>query len=470
MMKRTRPVNKENSGYFQFAFILLIVFGIILFYRHKYEVYEIFDKIILLERRSPNYANIESSSTQYNVLENIYSNGTNNQIVNQLSTRDYDEGFKIGINENGSITYSGINTTDHTIYITITPDSWKLNEGDYILSDGLEEEKVSTEDIGIYVEGRTFEIGGNTNYTTLSSLINEESHEFTADGSLYNQYAVILYITSGYQSDGITFYPMITDNSKKSDHYQPCYAPFADDNSEEPRITFTMYETSKYDFFSMTENEMQVLQRSIKHIDSGAWSTVSFGDGTGVLLDRNEINKSEYGEINSIGQITNPIGAIDEIEVGNTPLNKETYFENYLRDLNNNDYIIFLAIRDEGISALNEKHLELLQDLGLKTEFNSDYYRNSYYAVIDNDKVIEEIGENTLHCSSSTSDISYEITSSGMLTGEPNASIVINGTEYCMNRRGMNFVVYSKRKKSVIDTVAFDTFSGLYCYRPIDYY
>ena len=50
----------------------------------------------------------------------------------------------------------------------------------------------------------------------------------------------------------------------------------------------------------------------------------------------------------------------------------------------------------------------------------------------------------------------FIIQSAGLAAGNY-ASIIVNGTEYAVNARGINIVVYDNLAKEVIDSVAFDT-------------
>lgn len=51
----------------------------------------------------------------------------------------------------------------------------------------------------------------------------------------------------------------------------------------------------------------------------------------------------------------------------------------------------------------------------------------------------------------------YNVTSCGRLAGET-SSITIDGSEYCRNTRGLNFVIYDNYLMKVIDRVTFDTY------------
>ena len=48
------------------------------------------------------------------------------------------------------------------------------------------------------------------------------------------------------------------------------------------------------------------------------------------------------------------------------------------------------------------------------------------------------------------------------------ASVVINGQEYSVNRRGLNIVVYSHYQDKVIDSVCFDTQEGAFALRLVE--
>ena len=137
-------------------------------------------------------------------------------------------------------------------------------------------------------------------------------------------------------------------------------------------------------------------------------------------------------------------------------LKYERDLNNYLELLQDTRYSIFITIKDEGASALNENSMDLLRVLGVKTDLSGQVGK-SFYAVIDNGTVIEELSENSVEHTGTIRDnlVKYYIKSAGVKGGNK-CSIKIDGTEYSENARGINIVVYDNDLKRVIDNCSFD--------------
>ena len=89
--------------------------------------------------------------------------------------------------------------------------------------------------------------------------------------------------------------------------------------------------------------------------------------------------------------------------------------------------------------------------------------------MIEPDRVIEELSEDELSYSGVLSDgTEYSMISQGGLSGAGGGagryltcSIKIGGTEYAIQRIGLNFVVYDTVNSCVVDSVEFNTYMGL---------
>ena len=129
----------------------------------------------------------------------------------------------------------------------------------------------------------------------------------------------------------------------------------------------------------------------------------------------------------------------------------------YLDLIKDNRYLVMIAIRDEGVEALNEDLLGKLKNLGLKAELEGEY-RCSYYGIVADGVVKECLGYEMLETMGSIRNNRsfYEISSAGYESGNA-CSIRIDGKEYAKNMRGMNIVVYNPITKAVVDSVCFDT-------------
>ena len=159
--------------------------------------------------------------------------------------------------------------------------------------------------------------------------------------------------------------------------------------------------------------------------------------------------------------------------------------------IKNPDYTVFLAVRGEGSKTRTEKQAAVFAETGLE-ELAALEYRSSYLGVIENGKVLFEKTKpdpgdpekessasaqgsdeaaspamaeeaepaegpyQALSCKGRLSDGSaYAITSGGKYMGNA-ASVLIDGTEQCLNGRGLNVVVYDTRHHEVADTASFD--------------
>lgn len=128
----------------------------------------------------------------------------------------------------------------------------------------------------------------------------------------------------------------------------------------------------------------------------------------------------------------------------------------YLAALQEDRYTIFLAVRGDAAEAYNRNIENGMERLGLQTSLSgkTDW---SYYAVISAGGVREELSKEALNANGSFRDGLgvYEISSAGTDSGD-SCSILLDGTEYARNRRGLNIVVYDNSCKKVIDSVCFD--------------
>ncbi len=140
------------------------------------------------------------------------------------------------------------------------------------------------------------------------------------------------------------------------------------------------------------------------------------------------------------------------------PVIKSSYIDEYLTAINNPDYVIFIAGKDEMSDNLSDSTLSILNGMGITSDLKSGY-RNGFIAVITPEGIAyEDMGKGyTLTFEGSYNDIEYSVKSAGY-DDEPVASIVINGTEYAANKRGLNFVIVDKETGEVLSVDTFDTY------------
>lgn len=446
----------------------------------------VIDEHILLEYTHPKYISAIDNITTRHIPSSLSKVEYVNCFANTMTTYENDKGYTITANKDGSLTYVGVNNSDSNEYIGFTSATWRLPAGSYQLSDSLTDCQtgipVSTPDFKLTVMARRYHVGGETEYFVIADASDLGTRFFTTDYSQYNDYYAQLIIAPGYTSPGTTIYPMLTTYENRSDDYQPCLLthPSVYIENDAALSAYNSLAMSKYDYLEMTDEDRELLRRYIRYQapSNGLWTTIDFQDGTGIYYPDNNPDDLEYGVLNAIGQMSLQYGEEGSIVLADMPLNETTDFAAYLQKINNPDYTILVAIRDDGVNALTDMTMLYLQELGVETELTDcpdrgsmTYYRNSYYAVLNPGQTsVEEVSEGALSYTGTTRDglHTVSIQSSGWLTEDAKALIQIDGTEYSMNRRGMNFVVYDNATGTVVDNVTFDTNSSLNAYRELN--
>ena len=165
-----------------------------------------------------------------------------------------------------------------------------------------------------------------------------------------------------------------------------------------------------------------------------------------------------------------------------------TDLKEYLNEaLSNEDYEILITAKDDAANALTDETRGWLREKGFSV-LPELSYRSSYYGIIDSGEVIAEdtdiydpetdglaaeIDNNIKEAELSINfdeeepltiseegklpdGTSFKIESGGLFFGNK-ASCLINGVEYSKNGRGLNIVIYNKKKGSVADAAVFDT-------------
>lgn len=135
------------------------------------------------------------------------------------------------------------------------------------------------------------------------------------------------------------------------------------------------------------------------------------------------------------------------------------YFHDFLINVLKNEVVLFMSVKDEATRGMIEIIIDDMKALGIKTDL-TDKYRQSFYAVIAYDFLIEELSQEALVKKGEIDGIAFEIMSAGKTVGDC-SSIILNGVEYSNNGRGLNIVVYDRKKGKVVDSFSIDTFLWL---------
>lgn len=133
-------------------------------------------------------------------------------------------------------------------------------------------------------------------------------------------------------------------------------------------------------------------------------------------------------------------------------------------------YLVLVAVKDTPGLALNDDAAQSLARLGLKTELRNRHWR-AFAAVIENGaSVFERISpdESPVYYEGVVAGVRLSLESRTFREGNL-AKIIINGTDYAVNKRGINIVIWDKKDARVADSVCFDTHTkGFAAYRLSD--
>ena len=134
----------------------------------------------------------------------------------------------------------------------------------------------------------------------------------------------------------------------------------------------------------------------------------------------------------------------------------------YLDSINNERYAVFMSAKDDGAAGMSKTVQKGLESMGVFVDMDNSF-RKGYYGVIDNGNTVYDVAGNVEDAVStngtiSGTDISYSVYSSGF-ESDNKSSIIIDGTEYSTDHRGLNIVIYDKKKKKVVDTSYIDNYN-----------
>lgn len=148
-------------------------------------------------------------------------------------------------------------------------------------------------------------------------------------------------------------------------------------------------------------------------------------------------------------------------------LGKETDLCQYLQKLQDDNYSVFITVMGEAWDIFESGASEEFHKLGLRLELTAED-GESYYAVIDSRRVLEEAaGWESLASQGTVRDglVKYSVLSSGVYSGNT-CSILLDGGELALKQPGLNIVTYCNDAKQMVDRVCFCMEQGeIKCFR-----
>jgi len=141
-----------------------------------------------------------------------------------------------------------------------------------------------------------------------------------------------------------------------------------------------------------------------------------------------------------------------------TSANNMTKYLEALKDLD--DVYIFMAIKDEGTAALDDELMAKINALGVETDLRGKMRWGFTFLGQNHSAVAEDASQDGCMLEGELSNgVPYTIESFGYDSGN-RSSIKIGDTEYSMNKRGINFVVYDSVNDVIVSKTTFDTYEG----------
>lgn len=280
------------------------------------------------------------------------------------------------------------------------------------------------------------------------------------------------YIMSDYRNDISTYGSVSVENAVIGDdvvQYLKEYRDFVESKGASvyfiaPPLLSEAVQCDKEDFISL------------KNLEEAKIGIPYISDPLDYLYPETLMSNSIYhcnsrGEIERTRQLINDLynaNIVNVNSIGSYLKSKDNRIifvsdmEQYLAEINDPHYTVFVTICGEGANTLPENIMQELHNLGIKTDLIGKY-RNSFYAVITSDGVFEQLGTEQLEFSGTLPGkaTAYSVVSAALDYGD-RSSTVINGVEYSRNMPGINIVVYNNEEEYVVDTVNFDTQNDLF--------
>lgn len=148
----------------------------------------------------------------------------------------------------------------------------------------------------------------------------------------------------------------------------------------------------------------------------------------------------------SITGTTNKICSIDKLTEYFTALSEEK-----------DRYLIAIAVKDTPGIPFSDEYYKAMSLIGVKTSLVNKHW-HGYAALVNSGELIDEkcVLDQAVKICTECENLNIEISSSPLNAGN-RASVIVNGSEFAVNGRGVNVVVYDKIGRYVCDSISFDT-------------
>lgn len=281
----------------------LVSLGIVTLLLTNERVSSYIDDVVLLEKRNPGYYEYLSKSCLYYVSKDMLDKPNDNLLTNGMQTKNFSEnGFEILVQEDGSFTFSGTYTGEDVCFIYPVEIGY-LKSGDYILSDGGAS---IVNEIQLRIFGMKKMPDGSIEYGDCIELPSEGLLHW--DSNKYDKAVSDVMIYPGFSSENLRFYPMLCDASKGTLFYQNAIRKLTSLSNDQNRDDYEAYLEIKLDkqaLDKLVNDDWCILYNEVKCQKPADWTSIDFGDGTGIQICDNDLDKMIYGDIDTIGRVRN---------------------------------------------------------------------------------------------------------------------------------------------------------------------
>lgn len=263
------------------------------------------DNVVLLEKRHPTYDEYLAKSSVYYVSKDALDEPNANLLTNVMQTTDFSEnGFEIQPIEDGSFVFSGTYAGEDP-FCFYPVETGTLQDGDYILSDG-------NASIINGIQMRIFGVkklpDGNCEYGNCVQLPGDGLFHWNQND--YDNVMIDVIIYPGFSAANLRFYPMLSAVDSSGIFYQNALRKVDDLSSylnRDDYVTYMEIQMEKQLFNQMKKADGQIICNEAKYQKNVEWVCVDFGDGTGIQIKDDNLDKSVYGELDTVGRVRNKL-------------------------------------------------------------------------------------------------------------------------------------------------------------------
>lgn len=243
---------------------------------------------ILLEGRNPGY--YEELSPQkglsFHIPEGMEAGGRSRNLILSVERYMNHDGFSTAVNEDGSVTVSGVNN-EKRVYLKIAGSVF-LEAGEYVLSDG-----------GVSSANGDWFLAVTRDNRGLASLPDNDTFSLAEPCEV----DVFVAVEAGALLDELTFYPEISRKDEADDVYDPC--PDTVLGASGSGRMALMFRTDREALKGLSEDDRILFDNNLAYIYKGRyeWVSLRFKDGTGVQIVGCDPNQALYGKMDIYGRV-----------------------------------------------------------------------------------------------------------------------------------------------------------------------